>query len=159
MHWGSYFIAFICVFHRCLQEGRPCPLNIHPSQFSLIFNPPTDFLINPHIGPADTRCAVPLPRYTAEDRHFCRPLRDPLWTGQHLLSPHQPPAQIMSIWGSERSVEDCGGFCVIMIQYETSHTRDKTLNWELELFSRVVLWVCYVDNCMWFKLYFIFYCT
>uniref|UniRef100_A0A8C1UFM3 Sushi domain-containing protein n=1 Tax=Cyprinus carpio TaxID=7962 RepID=A0A8C1UFM3_CYPCA len=82
---------------RCLQEGRPCPLNIHPSQFSLIFNPPTDFLINPHIGPADTRCAVPLPRYAAEDRHFCRPLRDPLWTGQHLLSPHQPPAQIMSI--------------------------------------------------------------
>ncbi|XP_016394570.1 sushi domain-containing protein 3, partial [Sinocyclocheilus rhinocerous] len=82
---------------RCLQEGRPCPLNIHPSQFSLIFNPLSDYLINTHIGSADTRCAFPFPRYAAEDRHFCRPLRDPLWNGQHLFSPHQPPAQMMSI--------------------------------------------------------------
>ncbi|XP_026126282.1 sushi domain-containing protein 3-like isoform X1 [Carassius auratus] len=77
---------------RCLQEGRPCPLNIHPSPFSLVFTPPTEYLINTHIGPADTRCVFPLPH-----RHFCRPLRDPLWTGQHHLTPHQPPAQMMSV--------------------------------------------------------------
>ncbi|KAI2661213.1 Sushi domain-containing protein 3 [Labeo rohita] len=82
---------------RCLQQGKPCPQSIHPSQFSLILAPPTDYLINTHMGPVDTRHAFPLPCDSAGDRHFCRTLQDPLWNAQHLFSPHRPPLQMMSI--------------------------------------------------------------
>ncbi|XP_016085049.1 sushi domain-containing protein 3-like [Sinocyclocheilus grahami] len=82
---------------RGLHQGKPCPPSIHPSQFSLILSPPTDYLINTHMGPVDVRGAFPVPRDAAEDRHFCRPLHDPLWNGPHPYSPHPPPVQMMSI--------------------------------------------------------------
>ncbi|XP_058639837.1 sushi domain-containing protein 3 isoform X2 [Onychostoma macrolepis] len=82
---------------RCLQQGKPCPPSIRPSQFSLILSPPTDYLINTHMGPVEAHGVFPVPRGAAGDRHFCRPLHDPLWNRPHLYSPHPPPVQMMSI--------------------------------------------------------------
>ncbi|KAK9970084.1 hypothetical protein ABG768_026052 [Culter alburnus] len=68
---------------RCLHQGKPYPQIIHPSQFSLILNPPTDCLMNTHIGPVEAHCDG-----AAGDTHFCRPLlQDPVWSKQHLFNP------------------------------------------------------------------------
>ncbi|XP_073675685.1 sushi domain-containing protein 3 [Garra rufa] len=74
---------------RCFQQGKPCPQSVCSSQFSLILTPAADYLRNTHTGP----CVIPVPH----DRHFCRTLQDPVWDGQHLLSPHRAPVQMMSI--------------------------------------------------------------
>lgn len=63
----------MCVFARCVHEGKPYPQIIHPSQISLILNPPTERLMNTHTGAGHT--------------HFCGPLlQEPVWTGQHLFN-------------------------------------------------------------------------
>lgn len=60
---------------RCVHEGKPYPQIIHPSQISVILNPPTDRLMDTHTAAGNT--------------HFCRPLlQEPVWTGQHTHVPH-----------------------------------------------------------------------
>ncbi|XP_056098569.1 sushi domain-containing protein 3 [Rhinichthys klamathensis goyatoka] len=60
---------------RCVDEGKPCPQIIHPSQISVILSPPADGLLNTHPGAGHT--------------HF---LQEPVWTGQH---PSHTPAHHM----------------------------------------------------------------
>ncbi|XP_067269028.1 sushi domain-containing protein 3 isoform X2 [Pseudorasbora parva] len=65
---------------RCLHQEKPYPQIIHPAQISLILSPATDHLMNTHTSAVDAHTG-------SGHTHFCRPLQDPVWTGQHRFNP------------------------------------------------------------------------
>lgn len=85
---------------RCHLQEKACTQYIQPSQ---LFQ--RDLCLNKDFAPIPQPCerycrpSFPCDNYPVNPLNFCAQFskKEPLWNGQHLFSPHEPPAQVVSI--------------------------------------------------------------